>query len=159
MRHRLNLDRLAQLLAGSRVSQNHWAIRLGFSRGHWSDIVNGRHPYPSAKTRLRMVEVFGVGDLFTAEPSQRDADVDFRIAISGRYELIKEIGHGGMGAVHLANDLALGRLVAIKVVSAEAAAGCGADQLLKEIAHVARLQHPNILPCMTREPVQAVRTT
>jgi predicted permease len=146
VRHRLNLQRLAQLLAASTLSQNHWALRLGLSRGHWSDIVNGRHPYPSAKTRIRMTELFGVGDLFVAEPGAGAAGVEVRMAISGRYEISTELGHGGMGTVYLAHDLSLGRPVALKVVSAEAAAGVGADQLLLEIAHVSRLQHPHILP-------------
>src|SRR5581483_6218060 len=69
MRYRLRADRLATLLQSSRLSQNHWALKLGLSRGHWSDIVNGRHPYPSAKTRQRMLEGFGVelDELFAAE--------------------------------------------------------------------------------------------
>ena len=146
MRHRLNLPRLSQILAASKLSQNHWALRLGLSRGHWSDLVNGRHPYPSAKTRTRMTEVFGVPDLFVAEVGAEAAGLDLRMAISGRYELTTELGHGGMGTVYLAHDLALGRLVALKVVAAEAAAGVGAEQLLQEIAHVSRLHHPHILP-------------
>ena len=148
MRQRLNLDRLARLLAASRVSQNHWAIRLGLSRGHWSDIVHGRHPYPSPKTRERMVEVFGVAHDELFEPAQgaHADDVEFRVAIATRYELTSELGQGGMGTVFLANDRILGRLVALKMVAAEAAAGVGADQLLQEIALVSRLQHPNILP-------------
>ncbi|MCG8418489.1 MAG: hypothetical protein MJE77_11155, partial [Proteobacteria bacterium] len=32
----------------------------------------------------------------------------------GQYELIRELGRGGMGAVFLARDLKLGRRVAIK---------------------------------------------
>lgn len=148
MRHRLKLDRLARILAASRVSQNHWAIRLGLSRGHWSDIVNGRHPFPSAKTRQRMVEVFGVpeSELFEPVSEGRTDELDFRIAIAPRYELTTEVGQGGMGTVFLANDRSLGRVVALKVVSAEAASGVGGDQLLQEISLVARLQHPNILP-------------
>src|SRR3954471_21060889 len=147
MRLRLRTDRLAELLAASRLSQNHWALKLGLSRGHWSDIVNGRHPFPSAKTRERMLEVFGVSadTLFTADDA-RGEDLDFRIAIASRYEIMQELGQGAMGTVFLATDRALGRLVAIKVVSPEAAAGIGSGALLKEIAWVARLQHPNILP-------------
>jgi putative ABC transport system permease protein len=147
MRYRLRTDTLAELLATSRLSQNHWAIRLGLSRGHWSDIVNGRHPFPSAKTRQRMLEVFDVPleRLFVADNGGTD-EIDFKRAISHRYEILSELGQGAMGAVHLATDRALGRLIAIKVVSPEAAAGVGTDALLKEIAFAARLQHPNILP-------------
>jgi predicted permease len=147
MRLRLRTDRLAALLAASRLSQNHWALRLGLSRGHWSDIVNGRHPYPSAKTRQRMLEVFDVSEaeLFTADEARTD-DLEFRLALAPRYEIARELGQGAMGTVFLATDRALGRLVAIKVVSPEAAAGVGSRALLTEIAFVARLQHPNILP-------------
>jgi len=135
MRLRLRTDRLAELLAASRLSQNHWAIKLGLSRGHWSDIVNGRHPFPSAKTRERMLETFGVTleALFAADDGRGD-DLAFRIAIAPRYEIMQELGQGAMGTVFLATDRTLGRLVAVKVVSPEAAAGIGTGALLKEIA-------------------------
>src|SRR4051812_99757 len=126
MRLRLRTDRLAELLAHSRLSQNHWALKLGLSRGHWSDIVNGRHPYPSAKTRERMLDVFGVSvDALFAVETDRSDDIEFRRAIAGRYEITREVGQGGMGTVFLATDRSLGRLVALKVVSPEAAAGVG----------------------------------
>ncbi|HEY2825950.1 MAG TPA: hypothetical protein VGI83_10425, partial [Gemmatimonadales bacterium] len=87
------------------LSQNHWAIKLGLSKGHWSEIVNGKHPYPSAKTRTRMLEVFGVAvnELFHIEPGgEPEADGDFREAIADRYLIDSEVGQGGMGAVYLA---------------------------------------------------------
>ena len=148
MRYRLRLDRLEQLLSRSRVSQNHWAMRLGLSRGHWSDLRSGKHPYPSAKTRERLAEAFGVHEreLFEPDSTSRDAEFDFRRAIAARFELTSELGQGGMGTVYLANDLTLGRVVALKMVAAEAVAGVGVSQLLQEITLVSRLQHPNILP-------------
>ena len=147
MRLRLRLDRLAFILASSRLSQNHWALRLGLSRGHWSDIVNGRHPFPSAKTRQRMLEVFDVAEseLFAEEESRGD-ELELRLALAPRYEILRELGQGAMGTVYLATDRPLGRMVSIKVVTPEAAAGVGTRALLTEIAFVARLQHPNILP-------------
>src|SRR5687768_3418559 len=148
MRYRLRLDRLEQLLSTSRVSQNHWAMRLGLSRGHWSDLRSGKHPFPSARTRQRLVEAFGVEerDLFEPDSTSPDAEFDFRLALAARFELTSELGQGGMGTVYLANDLALGRVVAVKMVAAEAVAGVGADPLVQEIRLVSRLQHPNILP-------------
>ena len=122
-------------------------MRLGLSRGHWSDLLKGHHPYPSAKTRQRMLEVFGVSERDLFEPDQGDAAAfDFRVAIAARFELTSELGQGGMGTVYLANDLTLRRVVALKMVAAEAAAGIGTDALLQEVATVSRLQHPNILP-------------
>ena len=41
MRVRLKHERLAEALARSRMTQNRWAIRIGISRGHLSDLVNG----------------------------------------------------------------------------------------------------------------------
>ncbi|HUR22111.1 MAG TPA: ABC transporter permease, partial [Vicinamibacterales bacterium] len=69
MRIRLKHDRLAELLAASRLSQNHWALRLGLSRGHLSDLLKGRHPYVSDKTRNKLIEGLGVSfeDLFEEE--------------------------------------------------------------------------------------------
>ena len=94
-----------------------------------------------------MLEVFDVPleRLFVPDNGGSD-EVDFKRAISHRYEILSELGQGAMGAVHLATDRVLGRLIAMKVVSPEAAAGVGTDALLKEIAFAARLQHPNILP-------------
>ncbi len=147
MRVRLKLDRLHDLIARSNLSQNHWAMKLGLSRGHWSDVVNGKHPYPSGRTRERMLETFGVSfdELFEAEAGGW-SDQHFQAAVSDRYLIDRELGHGGMGTVYLARDIKLGRQVAIKVVSPEAVGGIGAKQFLKEIRNTARLEHHHILP-------------
>ena len=92
MRVRLNRERLLAFLAQSRLSQNHWAIKLGLSRGHWSEIVNGKHPYPSPKTRERMVEVLRLpfAELFEIEAeTPAGTDTDFRRAVADRYLIIK----------------------------------------------------------------------
>jgi len=149
MRVRLHQQRLLSVLAKSRLSQNHWALKLGVSRGHWSEIVNGKHPYPSPKTRDRMLEVLGVPfeELFEIETETPSwADTDFRRGIADRYLIDSELGQGGMGAVYLARDARHGRLVALKVISPEAVSGIGITQFLREIATVSHLQHPHILP-------------
>jgi len=149
MRVRLNQQRLLAFLAQSPLSQNHWALKLGLSRGHWSEIVNGKHPFPSAKTRDRMLEVLGLPfeELFEIESGTPSwADTDFRRVISDRYLIDAELGQGGMGAVYLARDVRHGRVVAVKVISPEAVSGIGITRFLREIATVAQLQHPHILP-------------
>jgi transcriptional regulator with XRE-family HTH domain len=72
MRVRLKQDRLVGLVARSSLSQNHWALKLGLSRGHWSEIVNGKYLYPSPRTRDRMLRGFQVDfdDLFVIEVQQ-----------------------------------------------------------------------------------------
>ncbi|MDH5643364.1 MAG: protein kinase, partial [Gemmatimonadota bacterium] len=148
MRVKLKLEALQNLMARSSLSQNHWAIKIGMSRGHWSEIVNGKHIHPSPKTRERMLGVFGVGfeELFEIEvDAPAWSDPNFQSAVHDRYVIDKEIGQGGMGTVFLARDVKLGRQVAIKVLSAEAVSGIGVKRFLREIRLTAGLQHPNIL--------------
>ncbi|MBS0336601.1 MAG: protein kinase [Proteobacteria bacterium] len=64
----------------------------------------------------------------------------------GRFELLRELGRGAQGAVHLATDTKLGRQVALKtlLLSGEDAAA-ELEMLLAEARIVSRLQHPNIV--------------
>jgi len=69
-----------------------------------------------------------------------------RAALTGRYAVESELGHGGMAVVFLAQDLKQRRPVAVKVLRPELAAAIGAERFLREIAIAARLTHPHILP-------------
>jgi TolB-like protein len=66
--------------------------------------------------------------------------------LAERYELVREVGRGGMATVYLAEDRKHGRQVAVKVLEQELSAAIGADRFAREIKLVARLQHPHILP-------------
>src|SRR5260370_4552055 len=57
-----------------------------------------------------------------------------------RYELLEEIGRGGMGIVYLARDTQLERQVAVKVLNVTD------RDLLAEARILARLEHPGIVP-------------
>ena len=66
--------------------------------------------------------------------------------ISGRYQLTKLIGSGGMADVYVAHDSILGRKVAIKVLNEELAANKKFSQRFKQEAKSASsMDHPNIV--------------
>ncbi len=67
-------------------------------------------------------------------------------ALADRYQIVRELGAGGMATVYLARDLKHDRDVAIKVLRPELAAVIGAERFLTEIKTTANLQHPHILP-------------
>jgi serine/threonine protein kinase len=61
------------------------------------------------------------------------------------YQMLDEIGHGGMGVVYRARDTALDRDVAVKVLSGRYAEDSPAAQrFLSEARITAQLQHPGI---------------
>ncbi len=66
---------------------------------------------------------------------------------SGRYQIIDEIAHGGMGVIYRATDTALGREVAVKTLSERYAIGSGGARRFTDEARItAQLQHPGIPP-------------
>ncbi len=67
-------------------------------------------------------------------------------ALADRYTIERELGHGGMATVYLAQDRKHRRPVAIKVLKPELAAALGPERFLREIETAARLNHPHILP-------------
>jgi tetratricopeptide (TPR) repeat protein/tRNA A-37 threonylcarbamoyl transferase component Bud32 len=69
-------------------------------------------------------------------------------ALADRYEILDEIGRGGMATVYLALDLRHGSRVAIKVLHPELVASMGGPRFTREIQITARLQHPHILPVL-----------
>ncbi|MBY0522683.1 MAG: protein kinase [Gemmataceae bacterium] len=65
--------------------------------------------------------------------------------VSG-YEIIREVGRGGMGVVYQARHLGLNRLVALKMVRTGVNAGPKElERFRQEAEAVARLHHPNIV--------------
>lgn len=103
--------------------------------------VTGNHVGEQDLKRLAeqtMSKAPAVEQLFANQPKvQQDA---------GDYEILAEIGRGGMGVVYLARQKSLGRLVALKTLPSELAA----DDLVlarfkREVRYLARCDDPHIV--------------
>jgi protein kinase-like protein len=68
--------------------------------------------------------------------------------LASRYTLGRELGHGGMATVYLAEDRKHHRKVAVKVLRPELVRALGPDRFLREIELTAQLTHPHILPLL-----------
>src|SRR6266487_80028 len=82
------------------------------------------------------------------DPQQAALREALRSATLGEYEILAELGRGGMATVYLANDLALARKVAIKVLApALLLMGEGmVERFKREARTAAALSHPHIIP-------------
>jgi serine/threonine protein kinase len=76
----------------------------------------------------------------------RPADLLSEVA-SGEYEILGELGRGGMAAVFLAREIALDRKVAIKLISPSFLDGAEAvERFKREARTAASLSHPGVIP-------------
>ena len=83
----------------------------------------------------------------TALPVQSDDFNRLAEALAGQYELLHEIGRGGMGIVYLARDVRLARRVAIKTLPPHLANDpVVRERFLREARTAGSLSHQNIVP-------------
>jgi serine/threonine-protein kinase len=76
-----------------------------------------------------------------------EADLAVREALADEYQLEGFLGQGGMSVVFLAREVALNRLVALKVLPRRfTVEGNAADRFRQEATIAASLDHPNIVP-------------
>ncbi len=65
--------------------------------------------------------------------------------LANRYEILRELGRGGMGVVYLASDPVLDREVAVKVVTPDMVSTETAERFKREARVVAKMDHPSIV--------------
>jgi WD40 repeat protein/Flp pilus assembly protein TadD len=101
----------------------------------------------AGRATVGSVYVPGPGHHHAAEPSTIPF-VDFAAPMPRvpGFDVLGELGRGGMGVVYKARQVELKRIVALKMILAGAHAGAGALRRFQtEAEAVARLQHPNIV--------------
>ena len=74
---------------------------------------------------------------------------ELQAALGAQYRIDRELGGGGMSRVFVAEEIALRRLVVIKLLPPEMAAAVSEERFRREIHLVARLQHPHIVPVLS----------
>ncbi|UPT73130.1 MAG: protein kinase [Elusimicrobiota bacterium] len=85
-----------------------------------------------------------IGAVPTAQPASVAGEVGG--LIRGQYEIVRQIGAGGMGMVYEGKDRSLGRRVAVKKMREELRANPRErDRFIIEAKTVAALRHPNIV--------------
>ncbi|HEY5947393.1 MAG TPA: diguanylate cyclase [Kofleriaceae bacterium] len=82
----------------------------------------------------------------TSTTSAIEIGEELRGLLGGTYRLVHEISRGGMGVVYRAEDVALERAVAVKMLRPDLAEDHAfIEQLRREAALLARVQHPNLV--------------
>jgi serine/threonine protein kinase len=91
----------------------------------------------------RLVEAVGAREATWRQPSLPAAPSLLPSSVPG-YEILQELGRGGMGVVYQARQVKLDRLVALKMILA-APQSADLERFRTEGGAVARLRHPNIV--------------
>ena len=120
----------------------------------WEAEARERPQLASYLDELQMLETMGAATAAVSPGTDHVAEVStmgkleerVRTALAERYRIQRVLGRGAMAVVFLAEDPRHGRVVAIKVFDPRKASSVEPERFLREIAIVARLQHPHIVP-------------
>jgi eukaryotic-like serine/threonine-protein kinase len=93
------------------------------------DALTSPSPVPISDSALKLAQLFPPGTL-----------------LAGRYEIVRVLGEGGMGAVYQARDRELERIIALKVIRLELAGNAAILQRFKQELILARhVTHKNVV--------------
>ena len=133
----------AATVRGSDPIERWMAECLELPPHRWDEAVRvlcAEHPQYADELRRRMQFVTSFGLSETSGIPERLGD----------FRLLERLGSGGMGVVYIAEQVSLGRTVALKLIRPEAMYFDGArERFRREAEAVARLQHPGIVPIYT----------
>ncbi|MFH1999769.1 MAG: serine/threonine-protein kinase, partial [Planctomycetota bacterium] len=129
-------------------------------KGEKPDLDAFCHRYPAYESELRVYieKILSVDDSFKkcrekekrALSPTRSKEESLNAKILGDFHLLREIGRGGMGVVYEAEQVSLGRTVAIKVLPAHLTLRPETvSRFKREAATAAKLKHPGIVEIYT----------
>src|SRR5215217_7406225 len=105
-------------------------------------ILAGLQPDELFARGMQSVKITGVNGLANWEPPTLEETA----RLFPNYEILEIVGRGGMGAVYKARQLALDRIIAIKLLPLEVSVDQDfAERFKREARTMARLNHPNIV--------------
>lgn len=81
----------------------------------------------------------------TSPTDDQDATMVARPKRLHKYELLEQVGHGGMGILYRAHDPDLDRVVAVKVLRGDFSVPDAEERFAREARALARLKHQNIV--------------
>src|SRR4029078_1356369 len=89
-----------------------------------------------------------------APAARSDGELPPELLNHPQYEIVRELGRGGMGVVYLARNKLLGRLEVLKVVNrAILQKSAVAERFLREMKSAALLNHPNVVTAYSAIPL------
>src|SRR5262249_37484323 len=105
-------------------------------------------PEKGAPREQERADPKGQGECRSARnrPSARAGKALIGERLASRYEIVAEIGRGGMGAVYRARDPFLSREVAVKLLPRTALTPDAEERFRREAQLVAQMDHPAIVP-------------
>jgi len=143
------------------VAGNGWTVREESAIGLFSfqkyvmyrdlldnDAQVADHPLVRSIAHGRLLPELQSADSDVPDVAELDTDTDPLIGHElGDYQVISQLGKGGMGAVYEAEDLALRRRVAVKVLLPAFAEDARARaRFQREIDHAVAIEHPHVVP-------------
>jgi len=117
------------------------------ARKRYAKLLELNPTYLDVATRLERLEMPLAAPPAAAATAGAPDGLAIGQRLANRYDILGELGQGGMGRVYKARDLDIGEMVAIKTLltPGEGSTGDEEERLLRELQICRRVSHPNVV--------------